>query len=46
MMRFFTSFFGWLPLELQTLCIGVVVIFFIVTVLRIIRFVLDLLPFL
>lgn len=46
MMSFFTSFFGWMPIELQTLCIAVVVIFFVVTVLRIVRFVLDLIPFL
>lgn len=46
MLSLLTSLFEWMPLELQTLCIGVVVIFFIVSVLRIVRFILDLLPFL
>lgn len=46
MWSFFTSLFSWLPSDLQLVCSGVVVIFFLVTLLRIVRFVLDLIPFL
>lgn len=46
MLSFFTSLFTWMPPLLQTLCIGVVVIFFLVTILRIVKFILDILPFL
>lgn len=46
MLSFFTSLFVWLPPCLQVLCSGVVAIFFIVIVLRVVRFILDLIPFL
>ena len=46
MLSFFTSLFTWMPPVLANICIGVVVIFFLVTVLRIVKFILDLLPFL
>lgn len=46
MVSLFTSLFGWMPPDIATICIGVVVIFFLITVLNIIRFILDILPFL
>lgn len=46
MMSFFTSMFGWMPPALEYLCMGVVVIFFLATILRVIKFVLDIIPFL
>lgn len=46
MMSFITSLFGWMPPELQLLCIGVVALFFLFTVLNIVRFIFDLIPFL
>lgn len=37
---------SWLPTPLFIMCIGVVSIFFIMTLLRLIAFILDLIPFL
>lgn len=45
MFNFFVSLFAWLPPVLQTVCACVVMIFFLVTILHIVRFVLDLIPF-
>ncbi len=38
--------FSWLPPPLSYLCIGGVVIFFLVGAFRLIKFILDLIPFL
>ena len=45
MSNLYVALFGWMPAGLATICIGVVTIFFIVTVLHIIRFVMDIIPF-
>lgn len=46
MTQFFYALFGWLPPGLEVLCCGVVFIFFVVTLLHLICFILDLIPFL
>ena len=46
MAAFFYALFGWMPPILQIVCCGVVAYFFLVTVLHLIRFILDLFPFL
>lgn len=46
MMSFFTSLFVWMPIELQLVCIGVVALFFLFTILNIVRFIFDIIPFL
>lgn len=43
---FIYPLFGWLPPVLQIVCFGVVSIFFLVTALRLVAFILDLIPFL
>lgn len=45
MMEFFKSFFIWLPPVLQDICVGIVVVFFIVTIGRVLKFIYDLIPF-
>lgn len=44
--RFYVALLGWLPWPLQVVCIGVVAIFMIVTLLHLIAFILDIIPFL
>lgn len=46
MVSMFTSLLGWLPPVLQVVCAGVIALFVLATVLNIIRFILDLIPFL
>jgi hypothetical protein len=46
LISFFTALFGWLPPALQIIAIGVVAIFFVLTILRLIAFILDVIPFL
>lgn len=41
----FSALFGWMPFLLQVICTGIVAIFFIVSALHVIAFILDLLPF-
>ena len=43
---FLVSLFGWMPVSLQILCGGVIALFFLVTILHVVRFILDLIPFL
>ncbi len=42
----FFALFGWMPLPLIIVCCGAVMLFFLVAVLRLIAFILDLIPFL
>lgn len=44
--KFYVALLGWLPLPLQIICVGVIAIFFIVTILHLIAFILDIIPFL
>ena len=37
--------FGWMPMPLQLVCTGVVATFLFITILHIVRFILDLIPF-
>lgn len=46
MVAFFVSLFAWMPLPLQIICGAVVALFFFFTILHLIRFILDLIPFL
>lgn len=46
MISFFAAFLGWLPSPLFEIAVGVVAIFVIVAILRLISFILDLIPFL
>ena len=46
MSGFFISLFGWMPPGLVLLCSGVVFIFFLVSFLHLVCFILDLIPFL
>lgn len=46
LLQFVNVLLGWLPLPLQALAAGVIVIFTLVTLLRIVSLVLDALPFL
>lgn len=46
MVSMFTSLLGWLPPVLQIVCVGVITLFVLSTMLNIIRFILDLIPFL
>lgn len=46
MLQFVTALLGWLPLPLFLLAAGVVAIFSVVVLLRIISLILDALPFL
>lgn len=40
------SLFGWMPPLLVTICAGAVFLFFLVAILRLIAFILDIIPFL
>lgn len=46
MLTMFASLFGWMPPVLQVLCVGALAIFLIITVLRLVMFILDLIPWL
>lgn len=46
MSTMFVALFGWMPPVLQVVCTGVVVLFCLSTVLNIIKFIWDLIPFL
>lgn len=46
MSAFFIALFGWMPPLLIIICTGVVAIFFITTLLHLIAFILDVIPFL
>lgn len=46
MIAFFVAMLGWMPPLLFAISAGVIVIFVIVVVLRLIAFILDLIPFL
>lgn len=46
MLDLFGGLFGWMPLPLSVACVGVVVVFFLVTFCHIVSFILDLIPFL
>lgn len=46
MIQLFTALFGWMPPVLALICTAVVFIFFIVSLLHVIAFILDLIPFL
>lgn len=43
---FMVSLFAWMPIPLQVMCYGVVTLFILFTILHIVAFVLDLIPFL
>ncbi|MBO5341033.1 MAG: hypothetical protein J6A62_08560 [Oscillospiraceae bacterium] len=43
---FFKVLVGWLPFPLYIICSGVITLFFLVAALRLIAFILDLIPFL
>ena len=45
MSSLFTSLFGWMPPMLALICSAVVFLFFIVSILHVISFILDLIPF-
>ena len=46
MTGFFTALFGWMPPMLALICSAVVFLFLLVSVLHIICFIIDLIPFL
>lgn len=46
MISFIASLLTWLPAPLIAVCAGVVVIFFVAVILRVVRFILDVIPFL
>lgn len=46
MLEMITTLCGWMPDSLQVLVIGVVAIFVIITLMRLISFILDCIPFL
>lgn len=46
MSHVFNLLFAWLPAPLALVCAGVVALFFIFTGLHLVRFILDLIPFL
>lgn len=46
MTALYYALLGWLPFPLDIICSGVVFIFFLVVFLRLICFILDLIPFL
>ncbi len=46
MIAFFMALLGWMPPLLQAICFGVFAIFFIVSILRVIALILDVIPFL
>lgn len=46
MLEMLISLFAWMPPVLAVIVIGALAIFFIITLLRFIQFVLDLIPFL
>lgn len=44
--QLFYALLGWLPTPLYVACVAVIALFFLFTTLHIVRFVLDLIPFL
>ena len=46
MISLIITLFGWMPPVLATVCIGAVVLSFLVALLRLVAFILDLIPFL
>lgn len=46
MKQFFLSLLAWLPFPFNVVCTIVVTLFFLFTLLHLIRFILDLIPFL
>ena len=46
MLAMFLSLFSWMPPILQVICIGAIAIFFIIILLRLIIFILELIPWL
>ena len=46
MTALFVSLLGWLPLPLQLAGAGIIALFFFVTALHLVRFILDIIPFL
>lgn len=46
MSQLIAQLFTWMPLPLAALCVSVVAIFFIVTLLRVLALILDVIPFL
>lgn len=46
MLSMFFSLFSWMPTVLQVICIGALAIFFIIIILRLVIFILDLIPWL
>lgn len=46
MLGFFLTLFDWMPSGLFLVCSGVVIIFFLVSILHLVCFILDLIPFL
>lgn len=46
MFAFIDALFGWMPPILAIICSGAVFLFFLVAVLRLIAFILDIIPFL
>ena len=45
MLNMFNALFGWMPPVLAAVCIGLVAIFTIVTILKVVKLILDVLPF-
>lgn len=46
MINMINQLFGWMPPILAAVCIGIVAIFTLVTVLKVIKLILDVIPFL
>ena len=44
--QYINLLFAWMPFPLYIICTGVVALFFLMTALHLVRFILDLIPFL
>ena len=46
LVNYFVSLVGWLPVPLNVIAVGVICLFFLFTVLHLVAFILDIIPFL
>lgn len=45
MISFYVNLIAWMPAVLQVICTGVIAIFFLMAIVNLIAFILDLIPF-